>query len=86
MAKKVNYSAFVNEVEEYVQSQVEMAKKDMAIEACTAILKDVDGETMQAIVQMVGMEQQLLKQLLMSMTLTDINYAMMDAGYPTIKK
>ena len=40
------------------------------------ILKEVDGETVQYILQKIGMDSQMLRQLIMSMPLEDIQNEM----------
>ena len=42
------------------------------------ILKEVDGETVQYILQKIGMDSQMLRQLIMTMPLADIRNEVLD--------
>ena len=42
------------------------------------ILKEVDGETVQYILQKIGMDSQMLRQLIMTMPLEDIQNEILD--------
>ena len=47
---------------------------DQQIETVIELLQDVDGETMQYILNKVLMEEQMLRQLMLTMPLGDIEY------------
>jgi hypothetical protein len=51
-----------------------MKNNKLKVEAIILLLDDVDGETMQFILENVGMEYQMLRQLMMTMPIEQVEY------------
>jgi len=51
-----------------------MKNNKLKVEAIILLLDDVDGETMQFILENVGMEYQMLRQLMMTMPIEQVDY------------
>jgi hypothetical protein len=51
-----------------------MKNNKFKVDAIILLLDDVDGETMQFILENVGMEYQMLRQLMMTMPIEQVEY------------
>ena len=51
-----------------------MKNNKLKVEAIILLLDDVDGETMQFILENVGMEWQMLRQLMLTMPIEQVEY------------
>ncbi len=63
-----------------------MKNNKLKVEAIILLLDDVDGETMQFILENVGMEYQMLRQLMMTMPIEQVEYLLAERNEIRLNK